>query len=464
MTGRRRESPRRTDRGGQKKLHPQRNRWQKAGVSSSPGSALGPPPVLRGIRPLPLLTAVNFFNYLDRQVVYSMSAAIGDSFGISKARLGLLTMVNLVVFAVASLISGPIADRIGPRKVIFSGVLVWAVATIGSALAPSFPLLLVFRALVGVGEGAYGPSAIMLLCAAAQPQAQGRSLGIYNAGMAVGGSTGLFLGATLAPEIGWRGVFWIAGAPSLLLALTTLFLAAPPRLPRAQAQPARAYILNPTFLLCTLGGVLVTFSGAGLLFWASWLIIKERGFSVLGGGILMLCLGLGCGMGGVLTGGYLGDWVGKRRVGGHALIVGVSLLVAIPVGIGCLTVENKVAFAVLTAGIVFLLSMYNSPAAVVVDQLAPPQYAATLQAVFLFSVHVLGDAPAASIVGQIAEFTTVANSLFVTVFAFALSGLVFLWVAHRQRRSKGLLAPRAALEPGSKQDPPPSDEPTTSWA
>ena len=76
-------------------------------------------PRRKGIRPLPLLTLVNGFNYLDRQVVYGMTPLIGDSFGLSKVQLGFLATVNLIVFAVASLVSGPIADRIGPRKVIF---------------------------------------------------------------------------------------------------------------------------------------------------------------------------------------------------------------------------------------------------------------------------------------------------------------------------------------------------------
>ena len=88
----------------------------------------------RGIRPLPLLTTINFFNYMDRQVVYSMTPFLAHSFGLSKFRLGLLSLVNLGVFALASLISGPISDRVGPRRVIFAGVLIWSMATIGSAL------------------------------------------------------------------------------------------------------------------------------------------------------------------------------------------------------------------------------------------------------------------------------------------------------------------------------------------
>jgi MFS transporter, Spinster family, sphingosine-1-phosphate transporter len=314
-------------------------------------------------------------------------------------------------------------------------------------MSTSFPMLLGFRALVGVGEGAYGPSANMLLCAAAPPNKRGRALGIYNAGMAFGGSTGLFLGAVLAPQIGWRGVFWVAGAPSMLLALLSAFVAAPTRLPRPHALPARAYLLRPTFIMCLAAGILATFAGSGLIFWARWLIIDERGFSVVGGSVLMLSVGVLCGIGGVVTGGLVGDAVGRRRPGGHALVMGGSLLIAVPLGVACLLVTNKLAFAILTAASVFLLSVYNGPAAVVVDQLAPPQYAATLQAAFLFGVHVLGDAPAASVVGYIAGHTTVANSLFVTVLAFGTAGLLLVGTAHRQRREQHHPVTASAFSP-----------------
>ncbi len=166
-----------------------------------PVSLPKPPSVrARGIPPLPLLTLINFFNYLDRQVVYGMTPHIQTTFNLSNFKLGWLASANLFVFAVASLISGPVADRIGPRKVIFTGILVWSIATIGSAVSTSFPMLLFFRALVGVGEGAYGPSANTLLCADAPPEKRGRALGIYNIGMALGGTSGLVLGTVLAPR------------------------------------------------------------------------------------------------------------------------------------------------------------------------------------------------------------------------------------------------------------------------
>jgi MFS family permease len=400
---------------------------------AEPHPSIAPPARRRGIPPLPLLTLVNAFNYIDRQVVYGMTPLIGDSFGLSKAQLGFLATVNLIVFALASLVSGPIADRIGPRKVIFSGVLVWSIATIGSALSPSYHVLLFFRALVGVGEGAYGPSANTLLCADAPPEKRGRAMGIYNVGMALGGTLGLCLGALLAPKIGWRNVFWIAGAPSMLLALGSAFVSAPDRLPRPTTRPAWAYLLAPTYVMALAGGILATFGASALIFWSRWLVLEERHFTVVGGSVYMLFVGLFCGVGGVIAGGYAGDRFSRRATGGHALAIGLSMLLAVPIGTAALLTVPKLPFMILTAVTTFLLSVYNGPSAAVVDELGPPQYAATLQAVFLFGIHVLGNSTAPPIVGALADHSSVSIALLSAIVAFGLSGILFCLVAGRQR-------------------------------
>ena len=411
-------------------------------MTSAPITLPAPSPTVRprGIPPLPLLTVLNYFNYLDRQVVYGMADKIGESFNLTKFQLGSLAFVNLIVFAFASLISGPIADRIGPRKVIFAGVVIWSVATIGSAMSHSFWMLLFCRAVVGVGEGAYGPSANTLLCAAAPPEKRGRALGIYNIGMAFGGTSGLVLGKVLGSMMDWHTVFWIAGGPSILLAACAAFVAAPERLARPTTLPARAYLLSPTYLTALAGGVLATFGASALIIWSPWLIIEERGFSVIFGSGFMAAVGIVCGVGGVVAGGYLGDALTRRAPGGHARAIGLSLLIAIPVGVATLLVTNKPAFMVLTAITVFLLSVYNGPSAAVIDELGPPQFAATLQAATMFWIHVLGNATAGPVVGWIADRkgSSVSLALQTAVLAFAVSGVLFMIVASRQRRGRAL--------------------------
>ena len=190
----------------------------------------------RGIPPLPLLTVLNYFNYLDRQVVYGMTDKIGESFSLTKFELGWLAFVNLMVFALASLISGPIADRIGPRKVIFTGVVVWSLATIGSAMSHSFSMLLFCRAVVGVGEGRVRPQR-QHAAVRGRPTRKTRSRPRHlqhRHGVRRDQRPRARQGA--GPRMDWHTVFWIAGGPSILLAACAAFVAAPARLPR----PARA--------------------------------------------------------------------------------------------------------------------------------------------------------------------------------------------------------------------------------
>lgn len=389
----------------------------------------------RGIAPLPLLTLLNYFNYMDRQVVYGMSDKISETFNLTQFEFGSLAFVNLFVFAFASLISGPIADRIGPRKVIFSGVAIWSAATIGSALSHSFWSLLACRAIVGVGEGAYGPSANALLCADAPPEKRGRALGIYNVGMAFGATSGLVLGNGLASRMDWHHVFWIAGIPSILLAISAAFVAAPSRLAFPTKLPARSYIFTWTYMLALAGGILSTFGASALVVWSKKLIVVERQLSVMVGNIFMGVIGVVCGIGGVVAGGYFGDYLTRRGGrGGHARAIGLSLLLAFPFGVAALIVTQHAAFMTLTAITVFLLSVYNGPSAAVIDEMGPPQFAATLQAFAMFWIHVLGNAPAGSVVGWIADRSTTALGLQAAIAAFGIAGILFMLVARRQAR------------------------------
>jgi hypothetical protein len=198
--------------------------------------------------------------------------------------------------------------------------------------------------------------------------------------------------------------------------------------------PARSYLLSANYVLALAGGILATFGASGLIFWARWLIVEERHFSVNAGSAFVGLVGVVCGVGGVVAGGYMGDRLSRRARGGHALAIGLSMLIAVPFGVGCLMVSYKPAFMVLTALAVFWLSVYNGPSAAVVDELGPPQFAATLQAVFMFGLHVLGNSTAPPVVGQLKKYTSISNALLVTVAAFGLSGVLFLIVARRQRR------------------------------
>jgi predicted MFS family arabinose efflux permease len=314
---------------------------------------------------------------------------------------------------------------------------VWSLATIASAAAPSYEVLLLCRALVGVGEGVYGPGSNALLCATSSPERRGRALGIYNVGMALGGAAGLAVGVGLGPILGWRGAMLIAGLPGLVLAVASMFVVVPVASTHAETISARAVLARPVFLITLAAGALATFGMSGLITWSEYLLGVERNLPRVSAGAFMLAVGILCGAGGAVLGGSAGDAAKRRHAGGHSLVIGTSFIAGGCVALLALHTYALAPFLALVALTILLLSIYNGPAAAVVHEMVPPRLAATAQGVFLFGIHLLGNAPAPAVVGWIAERSTVTTALHVPVAAFVASGVLFLTVAGIQRRPKG---------------------------
>src|SRR5260370_21723438 len=107
---------------------------------------------------LGLLTLVNLFNYLDRNVVYAVFEPVKRDLHLSDAQLGWLGSAYIVVLSLAALPLGVIGDLRSRRSVITFGVAVWSAATTAGGFVRQFWQLFTCRALVGFGEAGYGPA------------------------------------------------------------------------------------------------------------------------------------------------------------------------------------------------------------------------------------------------------------------------------------------------------------------
>ena len=151
---------------------------------------------------LVVLMLVNFVNYVDRQIIFSLFPALRRDFNLSFAQLGTLAAAFTVVLSLASLPLAVLADRFSRRAVIGAGVLFWSAATFFSGMAGSFRSLLVARGLVGVGEAAYTPAGAAILSGAFPREVRARVQGAFDVGMFLGGATGIALGGILAQWLG----------------------------------------------------------------------------------------------------------------------------------------------------------------------------------------------------------------------------------------------------------------------
>src|SRR5207247_555988 len=147
-------------------------------------------PVLGRVRSsaaaLGVLTGLNVLNYVDRYVVAAVLPLLLADLGLSDAQGGLTQSVFIVTYSAVSPLAGWLGDSRPRLPLAALGVLVWSVATVASGLAPTFALLLVARAVIGVGEASYAVVTPSLLSDLYAPDRRGRALAVFYAAIPVG--------------------------------------------------------------------------------------------------------------------------------------------------------------------------------------------------------------------------------------------------------------------------------------
>ncbi|NZA26395.1 multidrug effflux MFS transporter [Luteimonas sp. SJ-92] len=100
-----------------------------------------------------LLAGLAMFGPFSIDTIFPAFAQIGGDFGADKLAMQQTISVYLVAYALMSIVHGPLSDAIGRRSVILGGLVVFAGASVGCALAPDLGTLLAFRALQGLSAG-----------------------------------------------------------------------------------------------------------------------------------------------------------------------------------------------------------------------------------------------------------------------------------------------------------------------
>lgn len=188
-----------------------------------------------------------------------------------------ITIFTLVGGVVAPLI-GKLGDRYGKRRVLVYAAVVSLIGSIISALAPSFEVLLVGRALTGV-SAAFLPITIALMRDVFPPRMRDISISIATNGVGVVTIAGPFIAGFFIDNISLESVFWFVGALSLIGAIGTIAL-----IPESSVRNQ-----SPIDFVGALGlvaGVFALLFGISQI--SSWEFADPRTLGVLGAGILIL--------------------------------------------------------------------------------------------------------------------------------------------------------------------------------
>ena len=150
---------------------------------------------------------------------------IGADLGASPLAVQMSLVVVFLSFAVGPLIVGPLADMYGRKPVMYGGLVVFAIASVGAALAPNVEWLIFFRLVQGLGSstGMVVPRAVVRDLHTG-PEAT-RLMSLLMLVFSVSPILAPLTGSFIIEAFGWRGVFWaVTIAAVLAIALTAIGL------------------------------------------------------------------------------------------------------------------------------------------------------------------------------------------------------------------------------------------------
>lgn len=401
------------------------------------------------VRLLVVLGLINFVNFADRTVILPLFPLLREEFSATDTQLGALQFWLQVFLAVWTIPFGLLGDRFSRTRIIAFGVVFWSVATFLSGVAQTFVMLLIARALVGLGEAAYGPAAQSMISGAFDAGARARAQAIFASGMLMGGAAGQALGGIIGQHWGWQPAFFVVGVPGLVLGLLVLRLDEPPQGAKTELVPVRELLRIKPFLALMASGVLITFAGVSLLTWGPDFVVSYKGFSLLEAGVTLGTVGLVSLVIGVLAGGYVADRLHRRWSHGRALTVAIAFLLAAPFILWALAASSKpmVLTAFFIAG--FFMSWYHGPVTAIIHDMMPSRAHATSVGIYMFVTQSVG-AFGPFLVGNISDAAGLRAGLEVAVGVMVLGALGFFLTAYLIQRNGGL-APRHDDGPGQVQ-------------
>lgn len=293
-----------------------------------------------------LLWVVALLNYMDRQMLSTMQEAMkADIVELQKAEaFGALMAVFLWVYAILSPFAGMVADRLSRKWLIVGSLIVWSAVTLLMGYSQDFKTLYALRAIMGVSEALYIPSALSLIADWHEGKSRSLAVGVHMTGLYVGQAIGGF-GAFLAAALSWRMTFHWFGIIGVVYGLILIFfLHENPKHEAAPAPQAAGMPVKKESIFKGLGVVLGTwafwviliyFAVPSLPGWATknWLPTLFRdnlGISPERAGIISTLTIAAASFVGVIAGGRLSDnWV-KRNIRGRVYTGAIGLGLTIP--------------------------------------------------------------------------------------------------------------------------------------
>jgi MFS family permease len=366
-----------------------------------------------------LLFLANLFNFFDRAIPAIIVEPIRHEWGLSDFQIGIGAVAFTVVFAVAGLPLGRLADTASRKTIMGWGFVIWSVFTGLTGLAWSFLSFLAVRVGVGIGEASYAPAATALLGDLFPSDKRSRAVGVFMLGLPLGLLMAFFTTGAIVNAFGsWRAPFFTAMVPGLVLAVFIFFIKEPARGAAEEtrsseapiSQPIRRITRIPTMWWIILAGVAANFAAYATNTFMVPLLQRFYGLSLEKAAVTTgIIVGL-TGLVGLTAGGWMADKMHQRSQQGRLLFGAVGLLISAIATWYALTLDKTEVGLFTAVFSIGWLAQYNYHTCIypAVSDIVEPRLRATAFAVYLIVLYLLGGAFGPLVVGWLSDFYSVA--------------------------------------------------------
>lgn len=357
---------------------------------------------------------------IDRFILPYLFKPMMQDLHLNYQDLGNLVAALAIAWGASAFLTGLLSDHLGRRSVLVPSVIIFSVLSALSGMATGLVSLLLIRIVMGVFEGPVASTGVAVAVEASHPKRRGMNNGIFQCTVSLFGSGfGPILATQLLVFLTWRHVFWIVGAPGLIVAVILWFVIREPA--ALAAQRGTTVIARAPFwslfkhrnvplamltLLCAMTGIFVLSAMV-----PSYLtdFVKVPSTQM---GFVTSAIGFGGALGqfGLLT---LSDFIGRRVATVLSFIIAsVFLWLFIHAGANPVTLF----------GLLFVASMFNFGALAILAgpipaEAAPAGLVATAAGLVIGAGEIFGGGAAPSIAGYIAQHHGLQYTLY-----FALGG------------------------------------------
>lgn len=177
-----------------------------------------------------MLWFVCFFNYADRQAIFSVFPLLERELHLSDVQLGIVGSAFMWMYALFGPAAGWLCDRLPRKTLVLGGLIFWSVVTASTGFAHSYTQLVVCRALGGLGEAFYFPASMSLISDYHGRATRSRAMSLHQSSVYAGSIAGGALSGWIGESQGWRASFLYFGVLGILLGgLLWMFIHEPKR-------------------------------------------------------------------------------------------------------------------------------------------------------------------------------------------------------------------------------------------